>query len=84
MLKSMKEKSVEIEEEIEEEEYEVLYLCTFEGCGKAFAEQGSLRKHMNVHGEKQFICHYEGCGKVVFNKNLLCIYISLDLVFSII
>lgn len=38
-------------------------LCTFEGCGKGFADPGSLRKHAHTHGEKQFICHYDGCGK---------------------
>ncbi|KAG0623332.1 hypothetical protein M758_3G166100 [Ceratodon purpureus] len=50
-------------EEQEVEENEILYLCTFEGCGKGFPDAGSLRKHAHTHGEKQFICHYEGCGK---------------------
>lgn len=62
LLKSVKEKYPEVERE-SEEEYEVIYLCNFEGCGKGFTEQGALRKHVHVHGEKQFICHYEGCGK---------------------
>lgn len=62
LLKSLKDKYPEVEREAEEE-YEIIYLCNFEGCGKAFTEQGALRKHTHVHGEKQFICHYEGCGK---------------------
>lgn len=51
-------------DEQDAEENEILYLCTFEGCGKGFADAGSLRKHAHTHGEKQFICHYDGCGKV--------------------
>lgn len=47
-----------------ESENEILYLCTSEGCSKAFPDTGSLRKHAHTHGEKQFICHYDGCGKV--------------------
>ena len=72
MLQSLRDKQPEVEEE-SEEEYEVLYLCTYEGCGRAFADQGALRKHTNVHGEKQFICHYEGCGKVCFVNQIIII-----------
>ncbi|MCO5608523.1 hypothetical protein L7F22_062734 [Adiantum nelumboides] len=70
ILKSLEDKNPETEKE-PEEEYEVLYLCTFEGCGKAFTEQSALRKHSNVHGEKQFICHYEGCGKRFMDSSKL-------------
>uniref|UniRef100_A0A0A9B6Q7 C2H2-type domain-containing protein n=1 Tax=Arundo donax TaxID=35708 RepID=A0A0A9B6Q7_ARUDO len=45
---------------------EVLFLCSYEGCGKIFVDAGSLRKHAHVHGERQYICHYENCGKVLF------------------
>jgi hypothetical protein len=45
---------------------EVLFLCTYEGCGKIFIDAGALRKHAHVHGERQYICHYENCGKVIF------------------
>ncbi|XP_024538971.1 zinc finger transcription factor YY1 isoform X1 [Selaginella moellendorffii] len=44
-------------------DYEIVYVCTFENCGKVFTEAPALRKHAHVHGEKQFICHYDGCGK---------------------
>jgi hypothetical protein len=69
-------------EEQDVEENEILYLCTFEGCGKGFADAGSLRKHAHTHGEKQFICHYEGCGKVskkcfvdVFMRSLVSLFL---------
>ncbi|KAH7286256.1 hypothetical protein KP509_33G066500 [Ceratopteris richardii] len=70
MLKALEEKNPEAEKE-PEEEYELLYLCTFEGCGKSFTEQSALRKHSNVHGEKQFICHYDGCGKRFMDSSKL-------------
>lgn len=69
-----------MEEQEAEEENEILYLCTFEGCGKGFADPGSLRKHAHTHGEKQFICHYDGCGKVrnfFFFSQLLFIHVFL-------
>ena len=62
-------------QEQEVEENEILYLCTYEGCGKGFADAGSLRKHAHTHGEKQFICHYEGCGKV--SKKALFSYLCV-------
>lgn len=43
---------------------EVLFLCSYEGCGKTFIDAGALRKHSHIHGERQYVCHYEGCGKV--------------------
>ncbi|KAE8726019.1 60S ribosomal protein L27-like [Hibiscus syriacus] len=42
---------------------EVLFLCSYEGCGKTFIDAGALRKHSHIHGERQCVCHYEGCGK---------------------
>ena len=36
-----------------------MHLCPLEGCGKAFADSGSLRKHMHTHGEKQYVCQVE-------------------------
>lgn len=44
---------------------EVLFLCSYDGCGKTFVDAGALRKHAHVHGERQYVCHYEGCGKVL-------------------
>jgi len=43
---------------------EVLFLCSYEGCGKTFLDAGALRKHALNHGGRQYICHYDGCGKV--------------------
>ena len=45
--------------------------CPLEGCGKAFADAASLRKHMHTHGEKQFVCQVEGCGKRFLDSSKL-------------
>jgi len=47
------------------------HLCPLEGCGKAFADAASLRKHMHTHGEKQYICQVEGCGKRFLDSSKL-------------
>lgn len=50
----------------EVEEHEIVYLCSFDGCGRVFRDLPSLRKHAQVHrdgGKLQYICNYEGCGK---------------------
>ena len=56
---------------------EVLFLCSFEGCGKTFIDAGALRKHSHIHGERQYVCHYEGCGKVL-NLNFLSFIFFLE------
>ena len=45
--------------------------CPLEGCGKAFADAASLRKHMHTHGEKQYMCQVEGCGKRFLDSSKL-------------
>ncbi|XP_050210980.1 zinc finger transcription factor YY1-like [Mercurialis annua] len=50
---------------------EVLFLCSFDGCGKTFIDAGALRKHSHIHGEKQYICHYEGCHKKFLDSSKL-------------
>ncbi|XP_075666546.1 zinc finger transcription factor YY1 isoform X2 [Castanea sativa] len=64
-LKALKEKAKEPEPPEPEPEptTEVLFLCSYEGCGKTFIDAGALRKHSHIHGERQYVCHYEGCGK---------------------
>ncbi|KAI8014500.1 Zinc finger transcription factor YY1 [Camellia lanceoleosa] len=52
---------------------EVLFLCSYEGCGKTFIDAGALRKHSHIHGERQYVCHYEGCGKVATSRLLLIV-----------
>ena len=68
-LKALKEKSKQSEAPEPEPEpeptTEVLFLCSYEGCGKTFIDAGALRKHSHIHGERQYVCHYEGCGKVL-------------------
>lgn len=50
---------------------EVLFLCSYDGCGKTFVDAGALRKHAHVHGERQYICHYDGCGKKFLDSSKL-------------
>ncbi|XP_047323015.1 zinc finger transcription factor YY1-like [Impatiens glandulifera] len=50
---------------------EVLFLCSFENCGKTFIDAGALRKHSHIHGERQYVCHYEGCGKKFLDSSKL-------------
>ena len=45
--------------------------CPLEGCGKAFADAASLRKHMHTHGDKQYMCQVEGCGKRFLDSSKL-------------
>ncbi|KAF5744000.1 hypothetical protein HS088_TW08G00588 [Tripterygium wilfordii] len=50
---------------------EVLFLCSYEGCGKTFIDASALRKHSHVHGERSYICHYENCGKKFLDSSKL-------------
>ncbi|PSS02888.1 Zinc finger, C2H2 protein [Actinidia chinensis var. chinensis] len=72
-LKAMKEKSKEPEavEPEPEPTTEVLFLCSYEGCGKTFIDAGALRKHSHIHGERQYVCHYDGCGKKFLDSSKL-------------
>ncbi|EXB29021.1 putative zinc finger protein [Morus notabilis] len=72
-LKALKEKAKEPEvpEPEPEPTTEVLFLCSYEGCGKTFIDAGALRKHSHIHGERQYVCHYEGCGKKFLDSSKL-------------
>ncbi|XP_042482715.1 zinc finger transcription factor YY1-like [Macadamia integrifolia] len=76
-LKALKEKSKEPEAEEPEPEpepeptTEVLFLCSYEGCGKTFIDAGALKKHSHIHGERQYVCHYEGCGRKFLDSSKL-------------
>ncbi|KAK9678009.1 hypothetical protein RND81_11G181600 [Saponaria officinalis] len=72
-LKLLKEKIKEpvVREPEPEPTTEVLFLCSYEGCGKTFIDAGALRKHSNIHGERQHTCHYEGCGKKFLDSSKL-------------
>ncbi|XP_019418472.1 PREDICTED: uncharacterized zinc finger protein At4g06634-like [Lupinus angustifolius] len=50
---------------------EVLFLCSYDGCGKTFIDASALKKHSNIHGERQFVCHYKGCGKKFLDSSKL-------------
>ena len=45
---------------------EKTFVCTYEGCDKAFTRRGDLTHHMQrVHqNERPFKCTVEGCTKV--------------------
>ncbi|CAK9177674.1 unnamed protein product, partial [Ilex paraguariensis] len=64
-LKAIKEKSKDPEAAEPEPEptTEVLFLCSYQGCGKTFIDAGALRKHSHIHGEKQYVCNYDNCVK---------------------
>ncbi|EOX97163.1 PREDICTED: uncharacterized zinc finger protein At4g06634 isoform X2 [Theobroma cacao] len=72
-LKALKEKEKEPEAPEPEPEptTEVLFLCSYEGCGKTFIDAGALRKHSHIHGERQYVCHWEGCGKKFLDSSKL-------------
>ncbi|KAK8582713.1 hypothetical protein V6N13_069485 [Hibiscus sabdariffa] len=72
-LKALDEKEQEPEAPEPEPEptTEVLFLCSYEGCGKTFIDAGALRKHSHIHGERQYVCHYEGCGKKFLDSSKL-------------
>ncbi|XP_010522993.1 PREDICTED: uncharacterized zinc finger protein At4g06634 isoform X2 [Tarenaya hassleriana] len=72
-LKKLKEKEKEPEAPEPEPEptTEVLFLCSYEGCGKTFVDAGALRKHSHTHGERQYVCHYDGCGKKFLDSSKL-------------
>ena len=53
------------------DEEEKTYSCHIAGCGKVFADTGSLRKHVMTHGERQFVCEMQGCGKRFLDNSKL-------------
>lgn len=72
-LKAIREKTKEpeVEEAEPEPTTEVLFLCSYEGCGKTFIDAGALRKHSHIHGERQYVCQHEGCGKKFLDSSKL-------------
>ncbi|KAM7470339.1 hypothetical protein LguiA_008522 [Lonicera macranthoides] len=72
-MKALKDKTKEPEvvEPEPEPTTEVLFLCSYEGCGKTFIDAGALRKHSHIHGERQYVCHYENCGKKFLDSSKL-------------
>ncbi|KAL6865302.1 hypothetical protein ACP4OV_016453 [Aristida adscensionis] len=71
--KSLKEnhKVTEVEAPKPEPTSEILFLCSYENCGKTFVDVGALRKHAHVHGERQYICQEPGCGKKFVDSSKL-------------
>ncbi|KAL0843990.1 hypothetical protein Bca101_017236 [Brassica carinata] len=50
---------------------EILFLCSYDGCGKIFFDVSALRKHSHIHGERQYVCHYPGCDKKFVDSSKL-------------
>lgn len=48
-----------------------VYKCKSENCNKTFSDHTSLKKHMVIHGERQYICQVETCGKKFLDKSKL-------------
>lgn len=71
-LKALKEtKEREVAKPEPEPATDVLFLCSYEGCGKTFIDAGALRKHSHIHGERQYVCHYENCGRKFLDSSKL-------------
>ncbi|XP_078172976.1 zinc finger transcription factor YY1-like [Carex rostrata] len=73
-LKALREKLKEQDvKEVPKQEptTEMLFLCSYDGCHKAFLEAPQIRKHLQVHGERQYACHFEGCDKKFLDSSKL-------------
>lgn len=56
---------------LREKEVIRVHKCKQEDCGKIFPDFSSLKKHMLVHGARQFVCPVEGCGKKFLDNSKL-------------
>ncbi|XP_066363158.1 zinc finger transcription factor YY1-like [Miscanthus floridulus] len=50
---------------------EILFLCSYDNCGKTFVDVSALGKHAHVHNEKQYICTGPNCGKKFVDSSKL-------------
>ncbi|CAL9231962.1 unnamed protein product [Arabidopsis halleri] len=66
-----KEKEPDVPEPEPEPTTEILFLCSYDGCGKTFFDVSALRKHSHIHGERQYVCDQEGCGKKFLDSSKL-------------
>ncbi|CAH8382306.1 unnamed protein product [Eruca vesicaria subsp. sativa] len=75
-LKKLKEKEKEptatdVSDPDPEPTSEILFLCSYDGCGKIFFDVSALRKHSHIHGERQYVCDYPGCDKKFLDSSKL-------------
>lgn len=66
--KKIKRKETEKQDPEPEPTSEILYLCSYQGCGKTFLEEDTLKRHVQIHDGRQFVCYYDGCGKDFSNN----------------
>lgn len=62
---------LEVEAPKPEPTTEILFLCSYENCGKTFVDVSALRKHAHVHNDKQHICPVLNCGKKFVDNSKL-------------
>lgn len=62
---------------------EILFLCSYENCGKTFVDVSALRKHAHVHNERQYICTEPNCGKVSLLGTSISTTISIAVEFAL-
>ncbi|CAA7027467.1 unnamed protein product [Microthlaspi erraticum] len=66
-----KERESDVPEPEPEPTTEVLFLCSYGGCGKTFFDASALRKHSHIHGERQYVCDVVGCEKKFLDSSKL-------------
>ncbi|CAN6543258.1 unnamed protein product [Malus baccata var. baccata] len=76
---SKKTKALEPEPE-PEPTTEVLFLCSYHSCGKIFIDADALRKHADIHAERQHVCWFEGCGKKFLDSSKMTTHFGIHTV----
>lgn len=67
----LSEKKPSTKKKDDESEEGKIYECHHPMCEKVFNDKNSYRKHLIIHGEKQFVCQAEGCGKKFLDNSKL-------------
>lgn len=54
-----------------QKQIEEVYKCTLDDCNKEFPDAVALRKHQNIHNERQYLCPVESCGRQFLDNSKL-------------